>query len=134
MDDDDGDNSAQTQQSNSTHERGEEDGGGGDGTNDDESLDKVVAVSLMSNANASGDEVVIYDKGNGGKLATTKAAVTIKAEQQSATKRGWWRGPHCNMVLKWHYYSILTAIIAPSSGDWVNLSIAYVLCIIYPPE
>jgi len=28
------------------------------------------------------------------------------------------------MVLKWHYYSILTTIIAPSSGDWFNLSIA----------
>jgi hypothetical protein len=134
MDDDDGDNNAQTQQSNSTHERGEEDGGGGDGTDDDESLDGVVAVSLMSDADASGDEVVIYDEGDGGKLATTKAAMTMKAEQQSATKRGWWRGTHCNMVLKWHYYSILTAIIAPSSGDWFNLSIAYVLCIIYPPE
>jgi hypothetical protein len=134
MNDDDGDNNAQTQQSNSTHERGEEDGGGGDGTDDDESLDGVVAVSLMSDADASGDEVVIYDEGDGGKLATTKAAMTMKAEQQSATKRGWWRGTHCNMVLKWHYYSILTAIIAPSSGDWFNLSIAYVLCIIYPPE
>jgi hypothetical protein len=134
MDDDDGDNNAQTQQSNSTHERGEEDGGGGDGTDDDESLDGVVAVSLMSDADASGDEVVIYDEGDGGKLATTKAAMTMKAEQQSATKRGWWRGTHCNMVLKWHYYSILTAIIAPSSGDWFNLLIAYVLCIIYPPE
>jgi hypothetical protein len=134
MDDDDGDNNAQTQQSNSTHERGGEDGGGGDGTDDDESLDGVVAVSLMSDADASGDEVVIYDEGDGGKLATTKAAMTMKAEQQSATKRGWWHGTHCNMVLKWHYYSILTAIIPPSSGDWFNLSIAYVLCIIYPPE
>jgi hypothetical protein len=64
MDDDDGDNNAQTQQSNSTHERGEEDGGGGDGTDDDESLDGVVAVSLMSGSNASRDKVVIYDKGN----------------------------------------------------------------------
>ena len=134
MDDDDGDNNAQTQQSNSTHERGEEDGGGGDSTGDDESLDGVVAVSLMSDADASGDEVVIYDKGDGGKLATTKAAMMMKAEQQSATKRGWWRGTHCNMVLKWHYYSILTAIIAPSSGNWFKLLIAYVLCIIYPPE
>ena len=88
MDNDNGDNNAQTQQSNSTHERGEEDGGGGDGTDDDESLDGVVAVSLMSDADASGDEVVIYDEGDGGKLATTKAAMTMKAEQQSATKRG----------------------------------------------
>jgi hypothetical protein len=88
MDDDNGDNNAQTQQSNSTHERGKEDSGGGDGTDDDESLDGVVAVSLMSDADASRDKVVIYDKGNGGKLATTKAAITMKAEQQSATKRG----------------------------------------------
>jgi len=28
------------------------------------------------------------------------------------------------MVLKWHYYSILTKIIALSYGDWFNLSIA----------
>jgi len=28
------------------------------------------------------------------------------------------------MVLKWHYYSILTTIIAPFSGDWFNLAIA----------
>ena len=133
MDDDDGDNKTQTQQSTSTHERGEEDGGGGDGTDDDESLDGVVAVSLMSDADASGDEVAIYNEGDGGKLAMTKTAMTMKAEQQSATKRGWWRGTHCNMV-KWHYYSILTVIIAPSSGDWFNLLIAYVLCIIYPPE
>ncbi len=64
--------------SNSTHKRGEDDGGGGDGTNDDESLDRVVAVSLMSNADASRDEVVIYDEGDSGKLATTKAAMTIE--------------------------------------------------------
>jgi hypothetical protein len=134
MDNNDGNNNAQTQQSNSTHERGEEDGGGGDSTGDDESLDGVVAVSLMSNADASGDKVVIYDEGDGGKLATTKAAMTMKAEQQSATKRGWWRSTHCNMVLKWHYCSILTVIIAPSSGNWFNLLIAYVLCIIYSPE
>jgi hypothetical protein len=88
MDNGNGDNNAQTQQSNSTHERGKEDSGGGDGTDDDESLDGVVAVSLMSDADASGDKVVIYDKGNGRKLATTKAAITMKAEQQSATKRG----------------------------------------------
>jgi hypothetical protein len=56
---DDGNNNAQTQQSNSTHEKGEEDGGGGDGADDDESLDRVVAVSLMSDADASGDKVVI---------------------------------------------------------------------------
>jgi hypothetical protein len=43
----------------------------------------------MSDADASGDKVVIYDKGNSGKLATTKAAVKMKVEQQSATKRGW---------------------------------------------
>jgi hypothetical protein len=71
MDNYDGDNNAQTHQSNSTHERGEEDGSGGDGTNDDESLDGVVAVSLMSDADASGDEVVIYNEGDGGKLAMT---------------------------------------------------------------
>jgi len=59
MDVNDGNNNAQTQQSNSTHERGEEDGGGGDGTDNDESLDGVVAVSLMSDADASGDKVVI---------------------------------------------------------------------------
>jgi len=28
------------------------------------------------------------------------------------------------MVFKWHYYSILTTIIAPSYGNWFNLSIA----------
>jgi len=30
------------------------------------------------------------------------------------------------MVLKWHYYSILTTIIAPlyGYGDWFNFSIA----------
>jgi len=28
------------------------------------------------------------------------------------------------MVLKWHYYSILTTTIAPSYGDWFNLLIA----------
>ena len=74
----------------STHERGEEDGGGGDDTGDDESLEGLAAVSLMPDAHASWDEDVIYDKGNGGKLAMTKAAVTMKAEQQLATKRGWW--------------------------------------------
>ena len=100
MDDNDGNNNAQTQQSNSTHEKGEEDGGGGDGADDDESLDRVVAISLMSDADASGDKVVIYDKGDGGKLATTKAAVTMKAEHQSATKRGWWQATHCNMASK----------------------------------
>ncbi len=31
----------------------------GDGTNNDESLDGVVVVSLMSDADASGDKVVI---------------------------------------------------------------------------
>ena len=59
MDDNYGNNNAQTQQSNSTHERGEEDGGSGDGTDNDESLDRVVVVSLMSDAGASGDKVVI---------------------------------------------------------------------------
>ena len=59
MDVNDGNNTAQTQQSNSTHERGEEDGGGGDGTDDNESLDGVVAVSLMSDADASGDKDAI---------------------------------------------------------------------------
>ena len=68
MDNDDGDNNAQTQQSNSTHERGEEDGGGNDNTNDDESLEGVAAVSLMSDADASGDKVFIYDEGGGGKF------------------------------------------------------------------
>jgi hypothetical protein len=64
MDDDDGDNNAQTQQSNSTQDMGGGDGGAGvgDDTDDDESLDGldgVVAISLLSNADASGDEVVI---------------------------------------------------------------------------
>ena len=68
MDSDHGDNNAQTQQSNSTHERGEEDGGGNDNTNDDESLEGVAAVSLMSDADASGDEVVMYDEGGIGKF------------------------------------------------------------------
>ena len=53
MDSEHGDNNAQTQQSNSTHEKGEEDGGGNDNTNDDESLEGVAAVSLMSDADAS---------------------------------------------------------------------------------
>ena len=68
MDDNDGNNNAQTQQSNSTHERGEEDGSGGDNTYDNESLEGVAAVSLMSDADASGDKVFIYDKGGGGKF------------------------------------------------------------------
>ena len=89
MDDKEGDNNAQMQQSNSTQDRGEEDGSGGDDSYNNESVDGVVAVSLLSDANASGDKVVIYNEGNGGKLATTKAALTMKAEQQSATKRGW---------------------------------------------
>ena len=58
MDDNNGNNNPQTQQSNSTHERGEEDGGGGDGTDNDESLDGVVAVSLMSDADASGEKML----------------------------------------------------------------------------
>jgi len=62
---------------NSTQDRGEKDGSGGDDTDANESVDGVVAVSLLS------------DEGNGGKLATTKAALTVKAEQQSVTKRGW---------------------------------------------
>jgi len=49
---------------------------------------------LLSDADASRDEVVIYDEGDGGKLATTKAAVTIKAEQQSVTKSGKWHRPN----------------------------------------
>jgi hypothetical protein len=68
MDNDDGDNNAQTQQSNSTHKRGEEDGSGGDNTYDNESLEGVAAVSLMSDADASGDKVFIYDEGGGGKF------------------------------------------------------------------
>ena len=68
MDNDDSNNNAQTQQSNSTHERGEEDGSGGDNTYDNESLEGVAAVSIMSDADASGDKVFIYDKGGGGKF------------------------------------------------------------------
>jgi hypothetical protein len=49
----------------------------------------------------------------------TKAAVTMKEEKQLATKRGWWRGTHCNMVSKCYYYAILTAIFAPSCGDCI---------------
>ena len=72
-------------------------------TDDVESLEEVAAVSLLSDADASGDKVVIYDKGDGGKLATTKTAVAMKAEQQSATKRGWWQATHCNMASKCYY-------------------------------
>ncbi len=68
MDDDGDDNNAQTQQSNSTQDGGEEDGGGGDDTDNDESLDGVVAVSLLSDADASGAKVVIYNEGGGGKM------------------------------------------------------------------
>ncbi len=68
MDSDHSSNNAQTLQSNSTHERGEEDGGGGDNSNNDESLEGVAGVSFMSDEDASGDEVVIYDKGGGGKF------------------------------------------------------------------
>jgi hypothetical protein len=84
-------------QLNITQERGEEDGGGGDGddTDNDESLEGVAAVALLYNADARWDEVVIYDEGDDGKLATTKEASTMKAEQQSATKRGWRPGTHC---------------------------------------
>ena len=83
--------------------RGEEDCGSGNDTGNIESLEGVAAVSLLSDANASRDEVVIYNKGDGGKLAMTKAAVTMKAEQQSATKRGWWQATHCNMDSKCYY-------------------------------
>ena len=77
-----------------TATRGEEDGGSSNDTDDVESLEGVAAVSLLSDADASRDEVVIYDEGDGGKLATTKAAVTIKAEQQSVTKSGKWHRPN----------------------------------------
>ncbi len=72
----------------------EEDGGSGEDTDDVESLEGVAAASLLSNADASGDEVVIFVEGDGGKLAMTKVAVTMKAEQQSATNRGWWQATH----------------------------------------
>ena len=39
--------------------RGEEDGGSGDDNDDVESLEGVAAASLLSDADASGDEVVI---------------------------------------------------------------------------